>query len=40
MLFANNFFVIKHKDISYQLGKVAEFMLSLLPAQNNNEWFI
>ena len=40
MLIAINFFLIKHLHISYQLGKVDEFMLSLLPAQNDNELFI
>ena len=40
MLIAINFFLIKHLHISYQLGKVAEFILSLLRAQNDNELFI
>ena len=40
MLIAYKFFLIKHLDISYQLGKVAEFMLPLFPAQNDNEVFI
>ena len=35
MLIAINFFLIEHLHISYQLGKVGEFMLSLLPAQND-----
>ena len=39
MLIADKFFVIKHLDISYQLGK-AEFMLYSFPAQNDNEVFI
>ena len=40
MLIAINFFLIHYLHISYQLGKVAEFLLSLLRAQNDNELFI
>ena len=39
MLIADKFFVIKHLDISYQLGE-AEFMLYSFPVQNDNEVFI
>ena len=40
MLIAINIFLIKHLHILYQLGKVAEFMLSWFRAQNDNELFI
>ena len=40
MLIAIDFFLNQTLHILYQLGKVAEFILSLLRAQNDNELFI